>query len=353
MTTSGTSPRGPLSRGGLTFRPATLDEFAVLEADVETALFPDEPVDPGTEAHWFASLAASGTFEAFAVLDADRAVGHAWQRHQPWELMPERYGRVMGDVFPADRTSERLRSIYDFVEDRSRSEGARTFTTNAREDDPTKIGVLTGRGYVEKRRSLRWELDLVKHRERLLAMTESCRAKLREQGIALLTLERDTDPEKFRKLHALTNEAAADVPRTVPFVPDTFEAYLKMFENPGLQADRIWVARRGGDIVGISMLEYPLARGHVWTAWTGTARAVRGRGVARALKLESVAQAIALGVLRVRTDNDGENKPILHLNEQLGYERIRGWLQLHKSAGPRRGFLKRASARVLASSEIE
>ena len=83
---------------------------------------------------------------------------------------------------------------------------------------------------------------------------------------------------------------------------------------------------------GMSVLEYPPGIGNVWTDYTGTARSVRGRGIARALKCETVSQAAALGVLRVRTNNDGENKPILHLNEEMGYHRIRGFIQLLKQA---------------------
>ena len=48
-------------------------------------------------------------------------------------------------------------------------------------------------------------------------------------------------------------------------------------------------------------------RGVVSTEWTATARSVRGRGIARALKCETVAQAIALRVDRVRTGNDAAN----------------------------------------------
>jgi hypothetical protein len=54
--------------------------------------------------------------------------------------------------------------------------------------------------------------------------------------------------------------------------------------------------------------------------------------VARALKLESLAQAIELGARRARTENDGENAPILHLNEELGYRQIPGMIQFHRSA---------------------
>jgi len=34
----------------------------------------------------------------------------------------------------------------------------------------------------------------------------------------------------------------------------------------------------------------------------------------------------------VRTENDGENAPILHLNEAMGYTRIPGWVQYLKDA---------------------
>jgi hypothetical protein len=80
------------------------------------------------------------------------------------------------------------------------------------------------------------------------------------------------------------------------------------------------------------VLAYPPTRGNVWTDWTGTGRKVRGRGVARALKLETVMQAMALGTKRVRTENDGANAPILHLNEEMGYTRIPGWVQLLREA---------------------
>ena len=54
--------------------------------------------------------------------------------------------------------------------------------------------------------------------------------------------------------------------------------------------------------------------------------------MARALKVQSLLQAIELGAKRARTENDGDNTPILHLNEQLGYRPIPGLIQFHRSA---------------------
>jgi len=69
-----------------------------------------------------------------------------------------------------------------------------------------------------------------------------------------------------------------------------------------------------------SVLGYPPVRGIVGTEWTATARRVRGRGIARALKCETLIQALALGVDRVRTGNDAANDPILHINATMGYQ---------------------------------
>jgi mycothiol synthase len=94
----------------------------------------------------------------------------------------------------------------------------------------------------------------------------------------------------------------------------------------------MWFARRGDDVVGVSVLSYPQVRGVRGTDWTATARSIRGRGVARALKLETLAQAVSLGVSRVRTGNDAQNLPILHLNAELGYARIPGPINFLKDA---------------------
>ena len=63
------------------------------------------------------------------------------------------------------------------------------------------------------------------------------------------------------------------------------------------------------------------------TAFTATARAFRGRGIAQAVKLESLAQAIELGIERVRTSNDARNAPMLHINDALGYVALPRWVE--------------------------
>ena len=315
----------------LELRQATLDD-ASFGADLDTALRPDDPSDPALTRHWWTIEDADNVIERWVATQHGRPVGLVFHRHAPWEKMPERFGRVSGDLLPAVRTPARLDALQAFAEERSRGDGTKTFTTWTWEDDRLRLEVLSARGFKEERRERFWELDLVANNDRMRKMTDQSRARMRTNGIQILTLAQDTDPEKYRKLWRMSDEAEQDIPTTVPHVGTTWEVFAEWMRSPGLREDRQWIARDGDDIVGVSQLSYPPTRGHVETDWTGTARRVRGRGVARALKCETVMQAIALGVDRVRTDNDGENAPILHLNASMGYTRLKDMIQLMKAA---------------------
>lgn len=56
------------------------------------------------------------------------------------------------------------------------------------------------------------------------------------------------------------------------------------------------------------------------TVMTGTARAHRGRGLARLLKTDSLHRARAAGFTEAVTGNDAGNGPMLAVNNRLGYE---------------------------------
>jgi RimJ/RimL family protein N-acetyltransferase len=53
--------------------------------------------------------------------------------------------------------------------------------------------------------------------------------------------------------------------------------------------------------------------------FTGTLRAYRGRGLALAVKLASIAWAREHGVTSMQTNNDETNAPMLAINRRLGY----------------------------------
>jgi GNAT superfamily N-acetyltransferase len=316
----------------LAYRPVTLDD-APFAADVLTARFPDRPRDPVMMRYAWEHLHTTDVQERFIVQTQGEAIGFAGHSHPAWEATPKRWGRVFAELLPAHRTHDHVAEAHRFAEERSRQSGAGIFRAYSREDDASAMEVLSALGYQRDRYEKFWELDVVAKREHLLAMAERTRARMREQGILVHTLDRERDPQALRKLYDTTVEAGRDVPSTMPYVAEPFEDFVNwLTKAPGIHPERTWVARLGEDLVGISVLFYPPVRGAVETSWTGTARSIRGRGVARALKLETVAQAISLGVTRVQTDNDSTNAPILHLNEEMGYQQIPGvWSYLKRT----------------------
>ena len=314
----------------LELRPATLDDAAFV-ADVDTAVSPDDSQDPTMLRHYWTMVEPESTVERFIATHGGTEIGYAIRSHTSWAKMPERFGRISFEIRPPSRTAGRLDALVALMEERSIADGTKKVTIWAWEDDALRVGMLEKRGYREERRERFWELDLVEGRERITKMAAESRARMKKEGIRVLTLAEDTDPKKFEKLKRMSDEAEADVPTTVPHVTAEMDEFMKRFDMPGLRRDRSWIARDGDDIVGISQLSYPPVRGVVATDWTGMARKARGRGIARALKCETLMQAISLGIDRVRTDNDSTNAPILHINETMGYTRRHDAVQFLKA----------------------
>lgn len=321
-----------MTAADLVLREATLDD-ARFAADLLTELAPDDPQDPVLMRHWWATVDPSATVERYVALEDGRPVGMASMSHAAWEKMPERFARVSGDVLPALRTADRVGGLLTFAEDRARRDGALRVVTWAWEWDRALLEVLASRDFREERRGRFWELDLVANRPKIEEMTSASRVRMQEQGIRVLTVAEDDDPEKHQRLWRMSEEASKDTPRTVPWTETPFEVFMHWFRDPGIREESMWIARRGDEVVGISVLGYPPVRGVVSTDWTATARSVRGLGVARALKCETLMQAITLGVDRVRTDNDSQNAPILHINADMGYRARPEGIQLIKELG--------------------
>jgi GNAT superfamily N-acetyltransferase len=318
--------------GDLEFRPATLDD-ASFSADVYTAVFPERPTDPVIERYWWEQPDDTFVTRRWIVQQGGRDIGVAYFEHPAWEKLQVPHGDVGGEILPVHRERATLAAMLAEMERRLAADGAQRIAVRVNEDDPVRIAAIADRGFREDRRGRRWLLDLVEKHERIAAMTAESRTRMRAEGIRMLTLDQDDDPEKYRKLWRMNEEATQDVPTTLPIVEESLEDMLRWLRAPGMREDRFWVALEGDDLVGASVLEYPPVRGIVGTAWTATARRVRGRGIARALKCETLMQAIALGIDRVRTGNDGANDPILHINASMGYRPWVGNINFLKDVG--------------------
>ena len=304
--------------GELEFREATVDD-ASFSADVQTEVFPERPTDPVVERYWWEQPDDTFVSRRWVVRRDGVDIGVAYFDHPSWERLEIPHGDIGGELVPAHRGRATLAAMLAEMERRLVADGAKRVAVRANEDDDVRLAAIADLGFREDRRGRRWLLDLAGNRERIAAMTAQCRERMRTEGIRMLTLDADADPEKYRKLWRMNEAAAQDVPSTLPIVEESFEDTMRWLRSPSMREDRFWIAREGDEIVGASVLGYPPVRGIVGTEWTATARSVRGRGIARALKCETLMQAIALDVDRVRTGNDGANDPILHINASMGY----------------------------------
>ena len=255
--------------------------------------------------------------------------------HDPWQPNAKRFGWIRPTVRPDLWSETRYLTLIATAESWLREEQASIAVVRLGERFKDHLEVVEGHGYREIRRSKDSELDLVAGREKLLAGADSSRQAIEKLGVRLMTLDQDDDPDRMAKLYALTIAAEQDIPTTVPMHTPPFDEWHRFwFENPGVREDRFWIAREGEAMIGLSVIGYPPTRGVPWTFFTGTSASVRGRGVARALKYATVAQAIALGAQRVRTNNDGQNAPILHLNQEMGYQLVNPVIELHRELTP-------------------
>jgi mycothiol synthase len=315
----------------LELRLATLAD-AELVAMLDTLADPDEPRDATSIRHWWAMNDANDVVMRWIAVRDGAAVAFVSARHEPWEITEKRFGVIRLNLREDAWTEARFEKLVRMAEGWLRLEGVITAVIREREDFQKELDVLDRLGYRERSRARTSELDLVDRRDHIVSTVAACREQMRERGVRLMLLSEDDDPQKMAKLYEMLVEAEKDIPTTTPWRVLTFDAWKRFwFENPAIHQDRYWIARQGDSIVGMTTLDFPaVTRGVPNTAMTGTARAVRGRGIAKALKYEAMNQAIELGFRRVRTNNDADNAPMLRINSQMGYRLVRPTLELHR-----------------------
>ena len=215
-----------------------------------------------------------------------------------------------------------------FGENQAREMGTSALISQVGEDSPRAIEWLRANGWTEERKQRFWRLDLSAGAKRISDLWAEARRKLDTTQVALSTVAELGGEAFLPRLLPVSHATVADIPRSVEYIPEPYEEWVVWMRPPSVLPERIWVAMLDGRPIGYSFLAYHPSS--TWTGFTGVLREHRGKGIARALKLATLVQAIDLGVAAVETDNDSENAPILHINEQLGYAEMPGKLEFHR-----------------------
>jgi GNAT superfamily N-acetyltransferase len=122
-----------------------------------------------------------------------------------------------------------------------------------------------------------------------------------------------------RPLFDLDAEVSADEPGDITYEFTDYAAWLATtWRHPLFSAELTTVAVADGRPVAFSAARTDGGTRYA-TGMTGTARAWRGRGLAKAAKNDSLHRARAAGLTEAFTGNDTGNAPMLAVNEWFGY----------------------------------
>jgi GNAT superfamily N-acetyltransferase len=127
----------------------------------------------------------------------------------------------------------------------------------------------------------------------------------------------DVDP---RLVYQVDLESSLDIPQIEQMDDIPYDEWVgHVLEYPQFTAEGSFCAMVDGVAAATSFLIVNRETGRAANMFTGTLRAYRGRGLARAVKLATTHWAAANGVTQIFTNNDETNAAMLAINRSLGY----------------------------------
>jgi GNAT superfamily N-acetyltransferase len=248
-----------------------------------------------------------------------------------WAFIPTKY-RVDVTVLPDLRGRGYGTALYDELASAVAERGATALGSAAKESMADGVRFLTKRGYREVKRD--WESRLfVKGFD--FARFTTADDRVATQGIRITTLadEMQRDPGALQKAFELNEDCRMDVPSVDPPTRHTFDEFRRDdIDAPNALLDAFFIAiDKDGRYLGVSnmfrSLDDPT---FVWQGITGVRRDARGKGIAMALKLRTVRYAIDKGLEHIKTWNDVHNRPMLSINEAMGFAKQPAWISYEK-----------------------
>ncbi|MEH1027788.1 GNAT family N-acetyltransferase [Micromonospora profundi] len=122
-------------------------------------------------------------------------------------------------------------------------------------------------------------------------------------------------------IYAADVAAAVDEPGDVPVDAMSYQSWqYDVWDNVGLDKTASTAAEVDGEVAAFSLVKRDGDR--MWSDFTASVPAYRGRGLARLAKTAALHRAAAAGVRVAYTSNDEANAPMLAINARLGYRPV-------------------------------
>jgi mycothiol synthase len=317
-------------RAKVTLRPFTEDDYDAM-ADVSNESYPDYAWTVAELRHMDDDWTPEGYFRRRIVADeAGRPVGYCDVSNSRGQFVAENFSIDLV-VRPAARRRGIGTALLEDAVAALRRRGARWVRAGVKESDAHSIAFAKHVGAVELKRDWESRLELAVFDPAPFAAAPK---RAEDSGVRITTLsdELRADPDAVRKAYALHAETRLDVPNLDLPTPSPFER----FEEEALRApwalpEAYFIAIRDGRYVGESALAAEGADPSViYQQLTGVLRDERGKGIAMALKLRAVAYAKERGFREIRTWNASINRPMLAINEALGFTKQPAWITFGK-----------------------
>jgi mycothiol synthase len=323
-----TSPTTATTATAVTLRPFRETDYERM-AEIRNALFPDYRINVDELRHWDSTWEADKYFKVrLAAEDAEgRVVALGQTNHMPHQFHPDKYElNVLVDA-PFQRRGYGS-ALFNALLETVKQRGAILVRAETKESKPESIAWLERRGFTEIQRY--WESRLEVASFDFAAFSTAVDRAAR-QGITFTTLaeEGPDDVEVRRRMYELDRDIMRDVPMPEPITDTSYEAFVKgTFDNPNFMPEAWFLAKDGGAYVGLSNLWKSQELDDVYyQGLTGVLREHRGKGIAMALKMVGLELVRSRGIREVRTWNNTRNRPMLRINEAMGFQKQPVWIE--------------------------
>jgi len=299
----------------VTFRPMNIEIDAAEMARLYSYVLA-EPITADTALDWWRPRVGEIRVTTLAQNETGTVIGYWDVSRETWMkpgnfftkiiLVPERRGQGLGAQMFADA----LRV--------AREHGATHLESSVREDDAASIRFAKSHGFEIEHHAFESTLALADFDEHRF---DELMARVRADGFLFFSLaEAGVTDENKHKLYDVNRASSLDDPGSDGTFPDFYAFSKNVFDASWFRADTQILASHGEHWVGLSAIGVYQADKHAYNAFTGVLRDYRGRGLAQALKLQTILLARREGMRYIRTHNDSNNAPMLAINRKLGYK---------------------------------